>query len=100
MRYLAIMGLALGTVLVGGAAYADNDDLRWVAKCVQDNASATVEADVVAKYCACMNNKMDENETLTITQWQATHPTELATCKGKVGWAPTVAPAPAAPPAQ
>ena len=33
-------------------------------------------AEVVLKYCTCMNNKMSDNETQSITQWEKTHVAE------------------------
>jgi hypothetical protein len=33
-----------------------------------------------------MNNKMDENETKSITQWEKTHPDEMAACDKESGW--------------
>ena len=86
MKFLAIAILIVGSALTSTVARADNDDLKWVAKCVQDNADAKVEADVVAKYCACMNEKMDNNETQSITQWEKTHKDERKACEKKSGW--------------
>jgi hypothetical protein len=34
----------------------------------------------------CMNNKMSSNETLSITAWEKTHPTEVAACDKESGW--------------
>ena len=65
---------------------AASDDAKWVARCISDNKDAKVAVDVVAKYCTCMNNKMDDNETLSITAWEKTHPTERAACDKESGW--------------
>jgi hypothetical protein len=73
-------------------AVAGADDAKWVAKCLQDNANAkdsggkAVPVEVVAKYCTCMNNKMDDNETLSITAWEKSHPTERKVCDKESGW--------------
>jgi hypothetical protein len=40
----------------------------------------------VLKYCTCMNNKMSDDETQSITQWEKSHPTERAACDKKAGW--------------
>ncbi len=84
----ALAGLALlfGSMLVSGTTYAGADDMKWIAKCMRDNADATVAPDVVSKYCTCMNNKMDENETLSITAWEKSHPKEMAACERESGW--------------
>jgi hypothetical protein len=33
-----------------------------------------------------MTNKMDENETKSVTQWEKTHKTEEAQCDKESGW--------------
>ena len=38
------------------------------------------------KYCTCMNNKMSDNETQSITQWEKTHATERKACDAEAGW--------------
>ena len=86
MRFLTIAMLLLGTSLASNVAYADNDDLKWVAKCIQDNAAATVGPDVVAKYCACMNSKMSDSESQSISQWEVSHTTEKKQCEAASGW--------------
>lgn len=42
--------------------------------------------EVITKYCTCMNNKMDENETQSITQWEKSHPKERTECDKESGW--------------
>ncbi len=86
MKYLSITMFLLGSVLTGNAAYAGSDDLKWVAQCIQDNAGASVGADVVATYCGCMNNKMSDNESQSISQWEKTHTTEKNQCEAAAGW--------------
>jgi hypothetical protein len=41
---------------------------------------------IVRAYCMCMNEKMDENETKSITQWEKTHPAERKACDKQAGW--------------
>jgi len=53
---------------------------------MQDNGDAKVSAAVVSKYCACMNDKMDSNETLSISAWEKSHPKEMAMCERESGW--------------
>ncbi|MFP5221426.1 MAG: hypothetical protein ACLGSA_03990 [Acidobacteriota bacterium] len=67
-------------------AFADADDAKWVAKCIADNKDAKVPVEVVTKYCTCMNNKMDSNETLSISAWEKTHPNERVACEKEAGW--------------
>ena len=82
-----ILAFAFAVCLLGGhAAFANSDDMKWVAQCVQDNSDAKVSVDVVSKYCTCMDNKMSDNETRTITQWEKSHPTERKACDAESGW--------------
>jgi len=76
------------TIVLGafGVAQAGSDDAKWIAQCIQDNADAKVAPEVIVKYCTCMNNKMDNNETQSITQWEKSHPKERAECDKESGW--------------
>ena len=38
---------------------------------------------MVLKYCTCMNNKMSDNETQSITQWEKSHATERKAYEGR-----------------
>jgi hypothetical protein len=74
------------SVLGGRAAYASSDDAKWIAQCATDNKDEKAGPDVILKYCTCMNNKMDANETQSITQWEKTHATERTACDKEAGW--------------
>ncbi len=83
--------LAVGTILFAssfmiGAARADSDDVKWIAQCLKDNQDAKVSADVITKYCTCMNNKMSSDETQSISQWEKTHVAERKACDREAGW--------------
>lgn len=69
-----------------GVAQAGSDDAKWIAQCIKDNADAKVAPEVIVKYCTCMNNKMDNNETQSITQWEKSHPKERGECDKESGW--------------
>jgi len=58
---------------------------KWINQCVADNKGDAAE-DVVLKYCTCMNNKMSDNETQSITQWEKTHVAERKACDAEAGW--------------
>jgi hypothetical protein len=75
-----------GLILPSAAAWADADDLKWVAQCMKDNANEGAAEDVVHKYCVCMNNKMSSDETQSITKWEKSHPSERAACDKEAGW--------------
>jgi len=79
--------LLLGASIFGStAAFADADDVKWVAQCVKDNQDEKASVEVITKYCTCMNNKMSSNETQSITQWEKTHVAERQACDKESGW--------------
>ena len=85
MKFAAALLLA-GSFLSAGALYAaTTDDVKWVNQCLKDNQGAAPK-EVVLKYCTCMNNKMDDNETQSITQWEKTHVAERKACDKEAGW--------------
>ena len=86
MKFFAAILLVGLAVLATGPAYADADDMKWIAKCMKDNADAKVAPEVVSKYCTCMNNKMDSNETQSISTWEKSHATEMHACEAEAGW--------------
>jgi hypothetical protein len=86
MRVTVAVLLLVGSLMAFSVANAGPDDVKWIAQCMQDNANANVAPEVVSKYCTCMNYKMDNNETQSITQWEKTHQTERAECDKESGW--------------
>ena len=81
--------VALAAVLAGPALAATADDAKWVAKCVSDNAGAkNVTVEIITSYCTCMNNEMDDNETLSVTAWEKTPKgrVAMAKCDKESGW--------------
>ncbi len=73
-------------ILASSQVLANADDAAWIGQCVKDNAREGASAETVAKYCSCMNNKMSESETQSITQWEKSHPAEMAACDAEAGW--------------
>lgn len=85
MKITAALLLA-GFCLTSTAAFAaTTDDVKWINRCVNDN-KGDAPASVVLKYCTCMNNKMSDNETQSITQWEKTHVAERKACDREAGW--------------
>lgn len=79
-----VVGVAL---FCCGQAFAGNaDNITWIGKCMIDNKNEGAAPEVVFKYCQCMNNKMSEDETRSVTQWEKSHPKEMAECSKKAGW--------------
>jgi hypothetical protein len=86
MKPIACALLLAGSLLGSAAALAGPDDAKWVAQCVSDNKDEKAAVEVITKYCTCMNNKMSDNETQAITQWEKTHAPERQACDKEAGW--------------
>ena len=76
---------AAGPFTHGQTHAATADDVKWINQCVTDNKGGAAD-DIIRKYCACMNNKMSDNETQSITQWEKTHVAEQKACDKEAGW--------------
>jgi hypothetical protein len=85
LSLLVVLG-GLGFASSVTPARADGDDAAWIKKCVNDNKREGATPEVVAAYCSCMNGKMGSNETLSVTAWEKSHPTEMAACDKESGW--------------
>jgi hypothetical protein len=81
----AVLVVAACAFTLTSAGAATTDDVKWINQCVKDNKGDAPDP-VVLKYCTCMNNKMSDNETQSITQWEKSHPTERAACDKESGW--------------
>jgi hypothetical protein len=86
MKFTTVMLLLVGSLVATNAAIAaTTDDVKWVNQCVRDNKGGASDA-VILKYCTCMNNKMDDNETRSITEWEKSNPRARAACDKESGW--------------
>lgn len=89
MKYI-IGALFAGLCLLPAAVSAQKmnaDDVAWVNKCIDDNkGEAGATPAIVRAYCVCMNEKMDQNETRSITAWERSHPNERKACEREAGW--------------
>ncbi|MBI5257883.1 MAG: hypothetical protein HY855_15365 [Burkholderiales bacterium] len=87
MRNSAIALLALAAAVAAPLAQSQSaDDKKWVAQCLRDNKDEGAKVEVVRKYCVCMNDKMDENETRSISQWEKANPQAMKDCEKQAGW--------------
>ena len=84
MKAIALV-VATACFIGTAALAATTDDVKWINQCVNDNKGGAAPA-VVLKYCTCMNNKMSDNETQSITQWEKTHVAERKACDVEAGW--------------
>ncbi|MBF0518861.1 MAG: hypothetical protein HQK92_03975 [Nitrospirae bacterium] len=72
--------------MTAGLAFGNADDVKWVNQCIKDNKGEGATQGVVKKYCECMNNKMSDSETQSISQWEKSHPAEMKDCEKQSGW--------------
>jgi len=87
MKFKFLAAFLLGSLCMGGAAFAQSaDDKKWISQCLVDNKDAKASAAVVAAYCGCMNNKMSDNETRSITEWEKANPNARRACERESGW--------------
>jgi hypothetical protein len=80
--------LALAASLLSAGAYAQRisaDDVKWINQCIDDNKGEAA-VPVIRKYCFCMNEKMDDKEARSISEWEKSHPRERAACDKESGW--------------
>ena len=87
MKYLFLAAMLGFAVMSSTAAFADADDDAWIAKCQRDNVGQPGSTpDIITKYCTCMNGKMSSDERKSISNWEKTHPDEMAACSKEAGW--------------
>ena len=80
-----VLLFAISVLTCTAAFAATRDDVKRINRCVSDN-KGDAKDDVVLKYCTCMNNKMGDNKTQSITQWEKSHSKESAACDKESGW--------------
>jgi hypothetical protein len=87
------MRIATALLVLAGACFAGNaalaattDDVKWINRCIADSAGMDASPAVKLKYCTCMVNKMDDNETLSVTAWEKIHTAEARACDRESGW--------------
>ena len=89
VKYLAI-ALTLAAIAAPNAANAqamNADDMKWVNQCINDNkAEPGGTPPIVRAYCVCMNEKMDSNETRSISTWEKANPAAKQACEKQAGW--------------
>ena len=85
MKLITAALIAAGCAFSFTAHAATTDDVKWINQCIADN-KGDAAAEVIRKYCTCMNNKMSDNETQSITQWEKTHVAEQKACDKEAGW--------------
>ena len=88
MKFGALVLCLLGFAFSGEAIFAqalNADDVKWINQCIADNKGGASDT-IIRKYCVCMNEKMDNNETRSITQWEKANPAARRACDRESGW--------------
>lgn len=84
-RTIALIAM-IGCVATPVSADPKADDSQWIGQCVIDNKDEGQTADVVTKYCTCMNNEMSEDETKSVSDWEKANPAVMEKCSKESGW--------------
>lgn len=89
LKPLSLVLAAVAAIGISQTASAQmtNDDLKWVNQCISDNKGEKGGTPAIVRaYCICMNEKMDDNETRSITQWEKANPKARVACEKQAGW--------------
>ena len=81
-----VNALVLAAFAIAAAPAIAGPDDKWIKQCQVDNKNEGAKPEVITKYCTCMNNKMDNNETRSITQWEKANPNAAQQCSKQAGW--------------
>jgi len=85
--FLVITLVVSLTAIPASAQQMNSDDLKWVNQCINDNrGEAGGTPPIIRAYCVCMNEKMDNNETRSITEWEKANPNARRACERQSGW--------------
>jgi uncharacterized protein YggL (DUF469 family) len=83
----AVLAVVSATIISTAASAQSADDVKWINQCISDNKNEKGGTpQIVRAYCVCMNDKMDENETRSITQWEKANPKARVACEKQAGW--------------
>jgi hypothetical protein len=89
VKYL-VAAVVAAAALMPASSFAQKmnaDDMKWVNQCIDDNKNEKgATPAIVRAYCVCMNEKMDDNETRSITQWEKANPAARRACDKQSGW--------------
>lgn len=90
MKIIATTVVALAATFISHAASAQTmtaDDMKWINQCIVDNKDEKGGTPAIVRaYCICMNEKMDDNESRSITQWEKANPKARVACEKEAGW--------------
>ncbi|WP_439544104.1 hypothetical protein [Hyphomicrobium sp.] len=84
-RHVALIAM-LACFATPALADKKSDDSKWIGDCVIENKDEGQPADVVTKYCTCMNNEMSDDESRSVTEWEKANPKVMEKCSKDAGW--------------
>jgi hypothetical protein len=86
MKILGLM-IALGALVTSTGVFATTAGEERVKECVDDYSVAQSQAaEVIKKYCACMDQKMGPTETISVLEFEVLHAADAASCEKESGW--------------
>jgi hypothetical protein len=75
-----------GRAASGASDKPSAEDEKAIAECVSDNKNEGAKREVVLKYCTCMNDQMEDHETVSISAWEKNQPAAVKACDKVAGW--------------
>lgn len=86
-KFACVILSALALTSPAFAQKMTSDDLKWINQCISDNkVEEGGTPAIIRAYCMCMNEKMDDNETRSVTQWEKANPEARQDCEKQAGW--------------
>jgi hypothetical protein len=89
LRSIAWFALALG-LSVGanpaGAAPLSAADLAWIETCIADRKLEALDPVKLRKYCACMQEIVDDNEPFSVSELEHSYPPAHVMCHREAGF--------------
>lgn len=86
-KFACVILSALALTSPAFAQKMTSDDLKWINQCISDNKGEEGGTPAIIRaYCMCMNEKMDDNETRSVTQWEKANPEARQDCEKQAGW--------------
>jgi hypothetical protein len=68
------------------AAELSAADLAWIDKCMADRAIEQLDPIKLHKYCACMQQIVEDNEPLTVSELERSYPPAHVMCHDEAGF--------------
>ena len=67
------------------AAELSAADLAWIATCIADRQLERLDPAKLRKYCACMQQIIEDNEPFTVSELEHSYPPAHAMCHDAAG---------------